>query len=260
METHKTSSHKNKSSTTFTWKNALKAVVPQLLIPLLVIFAFRSSVYEPFKIPSGSMIPTLYVGDFIFVNKFAYGLKVPFLDDWFKMNKWILKENGQPQRGDIIVFRFPENPSIHFIKRLIGLPGDKIEIRNKVVYINDRPQAQKEWAQEEVLKELKQIDTATYSEESIKIYTETVDAREHTMMIDTLNEYNLNHSLKTVPEAHYFVMGDNRDFSNDSRNWGYVPWENIVGRAEVIWFSLALNYSEFKETKFHPERIGQKLR
>jgi len=230
----------------------------QLLVALLIVFAIRSSVVEPFKIPSGSMIPTLYVGDFIFVNKFAYSVKLPF-SDWFgkPVN---LVERAPPKRGDIIVFLYPKDESIHYIKRVIGTPGDVVELKDKILYING--QAQTETEVEPSLKEqtLKDIGDARYGMDHIKMMREKIGEKEHVMLIDANNDYTTNFGPITVPEKQLFVMGDNRDFSNDSRFWGYVPYENVAGRAEVIWLSLWVNFSEPGMSTFKPGRIGTILK
>ncbi len=226
----------------------------QLALALLIVFAIRSSFFEPFKIPSGSMIPTLYIGDFIFVNKFAYGFKVPFSEYFGDAVTMI--ERAPPKHGDVIVFLYPENKSVHYIKRVIGLPGDKVEVKNKVVYINDKPYNQAEVDNEFKSKKLKDIAEDRYGESHMRMFRETVDSREHLMMIDSQNEYTANFPARVVPPDHLFVMGDNRDFSNDSRFWGFVPFENVSGRAEVIWLSLWVNLKEFGKSTFKPGRIG----
>ncbi len=191
---------------------------------LLLVLLFRSFLFEPFKIPSGSMIPTLWIGDFILVNKYAYGLRLPVLNS--KM-----LEVSDPKRGEVIVFRYPEDPRINYIKRVIGEPGDQVSYRNKVLYINGEPIEQESlgrWVGEglnrnvpgtrpELLQELLADDP-----HEIVIYPESV-------------ERGLNRQSWEVPEGHYFVLGDNRDQSLDSRSFGFVPEENLVGRAVMIW-------------------------
>lgn len=229
----------------------------QLILALLIVFAIRSSLFEPFKIPSGSMIPTLYVGDFIFVNKFAYGFKVPF-SEYFGDAKTMI-ERAPPKRGDVIVFLYPENKSVHYIKRVIALPGDKIEVKNKTVYINDKPYTEAPVEGEFKSKKLKDIGDDRYGENHMQMFKEKIDDREHLMMIDTQNEFTTNYPSRVVPEGHLFVMGDNRDFSNDSRFWGFVPFENISGRAELIWLSLWVNLKDWSKSTFKPDRIGTVL-
>ncbi|SDI78759.1 signal peptidase I [Billgrantia gudaonensis] len=182
---------------------------------LLVVLLLRSFLVEPFQIPSGSMRPTLEVGDFILVNKFAYGLRLPVV------NTEII-EIGEPERGDVMVFRFPEEPSVNFIKRVVGLPGDVVRYEEKQLFINGEPVAKElldaapagepgEWLLEEQLGEV-----------SHRIYNNPRDPGPRVREVE-------------VPEGHYFTMGDNRDHSNDSRYWGFVPEENIVGRAFAVW-------------------------
>lgn len=205
---------------------------------ILAVFVLRSFIAEPFKIPSGSMIPTLQVGDFILVNKFTYGIRLPVI------NKKIIDVN-QPQRGDVMVFRYPEDPSLDYIKRVVGVPGDKVAYQNKKLTVNGKPL------------ETRQIDDYLHPERLYysKQFIEKVGAVEHR----TLNDaevppfirdaasfpyrddclYNNIGVVCTVPAGHYFMMGDNRDNSRDSRFWGFVPEENIVGKAFFIWFNFS---------------------
>lgn len=227
---------------------------------LILVLAVRSVFFEPFKIPTGSMIPTLYVGDFILVKKFEYGWKVPFLDDYFGQPMKILVQRDPPKRGQIIVFRYPDNPSTHFIKRVVGIPGDKVEVKNKQVFVNEVAQPVEDYKDEDRVAVLKNIDSPQYGEDHMRVLTETLGDVKHTIMWDTQNEYTAYHSTRIVPEGYYFVMGDNRDFSSDSRAWGYVPRENIVGRALFIWFSASIPFSNLGQTQFHFERIGTALK
>ena len=191
---------------------------------LLIVLMFRSFLFEPFKIPSGSMIPTLLVGDFIVVNKFAYGLRLPVLHRKFL-------SLGEPQRGDVVVFRYPVDPSVNFIKRLIGLPGDTISYRNKELFVNGEP--------------VSAVKKGRFTSDEVKCSTprsdasrllETVGEVEHDILLHS-NSGSRNGQWQ-VPEGHYFVMGDNRDRSNDSREWGFVPEENLMGRAVGIWLNF----------------------
>ena len=208
---------------------------------ILAVFLLRSFLVEPFKIPSGSMIPTLQVGDFILVNKYTFGIRLPVL------NKKVL-DIGTPQRGDVMVFRYPENPSLDYIKRVIGLPGDKVAYQNKRLSINGQ--------------EVPLGKTEDYLDKERLYYTpryiETLGALKHEILIEDdapsfitqttqfpfrdKCHYNSSGVVCEVPAGNYFMMGDNRDNSQDSRFWGFVPDENIVGRAFFIWF----NFSDLK--------------
>ncbi|MBK8917735.1 MAG: signal peptidase I [Betaproteobacteria bacterium] len=204
---------------------------------ILIVFVLRSFIVEPFKIPSGSMIPTLLVGDFILVNKFTYGIRLPVI------NKKIVDIN-LPQRGDVMVFRYPEEPSLDYIKRVVGVPGDKVEYQNKRLTINGKPVEVKKLA------DYLHPERVYYSEQ----YVENMDGVEHRMLNDTDAPayipgvasfpnrenclYNASGVVCTVPPGHYFMVGDNRDNSRDSRYWGFVPEENIVGKAFFIWMHV----------------------
>ena len=204
---------------------------------ILIVFLLRSFLFEPFKIPSGSMIPTLQIGDFILVNKFTYGVRLPVL------NVKVL-ELGTPQRGEVMVFRFPEDPSLDYIKRVVGVPGDRIEYRGKKLTVNGRPVPMQQ------LPDYLARDRMQF----FRHYVETLDGRPHEILIDEdapaspalLRTFphvgNCNYNSVglacTVPAGHYFMMGDNRDNSSDSRVWGFVPDENIVGKAFFIWLNL----------------------
>ncbi|MBC7385723.1 MAG: signal peptidase I [Cryobacterium sp.] len=231
----------------------------QLAVALLIVFAIRSAIVEPFKIPSGSMIPTLYVGDFIFVNKFAYGLKLPF-SDYFGAPIQLIHRDP-PKHGEVIVFLYPREPDTHYIKRVIGVPGDTVEVRNKVVYINGAPLPQTEAPTDETLARLKDIGDPRYGDDHMKLLREKIEGgHEHLILTDSNNDYTQNFEPAKIPENFLFVMGDNRDFSNDSRFWGLVPFENISGRAEVIWLSMWFDLKDTEKNSFKPGRIGTLLK
>ncbi len=194
---------------------------------LLIVFLLRGFVAEPFRIPSGSMLPTLEVGDFILVNKFNYGVRLPILHTK-------VFPVGDPQRGDIMVFRYPRDNKTHYIKRVVGLPGDLIEYRNKRLSINGEPAG-------------RDLD-GTYTPFSAKGRSYQVTRFTQILPVDQAGSKDAAFSIlvdnlkgarsfrAVVPEGHYFMMGDNRDNSQDSRSWGFVPEKNIVGEAFFIWF------------------------
>ena len=204
---------------------------------ILVVFVLRSFLFEPFKIPSGSMMPTLLVGDFILVNKFTYGIRLPVI------NKKIIDLNS-PQRGDVMVFRYPEDPSLDYIKRVVGVPGDTVAYQNKRLSINGQP--------------VETTRIADYLHPERLYYSEQYVARMGDVEYRYLNDsdapafipdaarfpyrdnctYNAAGVVCKVPEGNYFVMGDNRDNSRDSRFWGFVPEQNIVGKAFFVWLNL----------------------
>lgn len=188
----------------------------RFLFPVvLIVFVLRGFIAEPFKIPSGSMLPTLEIGDFILVSKFSYGVRIPVI------NKKVI-DLGSPKKGDVVVFRYPENPSIDYIKRVVGVPGDKVRYDNKVLYVNDKPQSQKDIGVYEVQNQGKYYRRR-----------ENLNDMHHDLLV---NPYAQSENrVWEVPKGHYFVMGDNRDNSRDSRAWGFVPDENLVGRAFFIW-------------------------
>lgn len=189
---------------------------------IVIVLLFRSFLYEPFRIPSGSMMPTLLQGDFILVNKFAYGLRLPVINTKFL-------GIGEPFRGDVVVFRLPADPSTHFIKRVVGLPGDVVEYRNKQLYING---------------ELIEITpNGIYHgevQQGDRVYNETLGDVNHQILISSVRPPWSDNFKFVVPDGEYFMMGDNRDHSRDSRfpQVGPIPEENLVGRAERIWMNI----------------------
>lgn len=188
---------------------------------ILIVLLLRSFLVEPFRIPSGSMMPTLLVGDFILVNKFAYGIRLPVVDAK-------IVDVGEPERGDVMVFRYPKNPSIDYIKRVIGLPGDRIAYYKKQLFINGDPMPQ-EGNQSYI------GEGSGVSMSGAKLRTENLLDVMHEILIDE-GKGTLEGEF-VVPEGQYFVMGDNRDNSNDSRYWGFVPEENLVGKAFMVWMN-----------------------
>ena len=202
-------------------------LVGSLFPVLLVVLVFRSFLFEPFKIPSGSMIPTLWIGDFIVVNKYAYGLRLPVGNHRFL-------EVGDPERGEIIVFRYPRDPRINYIKRVVGLPGDKITYRNNILFINGEPIVQDSvgrWSGEGVNSWMRWNPRPT-SPPHLRM--EHLGNEPHTILVTSEN-VNRQSTTWEVPEGHYFVMGDNRDRSADSRAGWFVSEDQLVGKAIRIW-------------------------
>ena len=191
---------------------------------MLLILVIRSFIVEPFRIPSASMLPTLHIGDFILVNKFPYGIRLPVLN-------YKVFDVGHPKRGDVLVFRFPKNPRINYIKRVIGLPGDKIGYFNKTIFINGNDVKQNPRIKDGNLLELLKGKS--------ELLFQHLGATGHDILI--LPGRRLVEGEIIVPDGHYFVMGDNRDNSSDSRFWGTVPKENLVGKALFIWMSWDWN-------------------
>ena len=204
---------------------------------ILIVFVLRSFLVEPFKIPSGSMIPTLLVGDFILVNKFTYGIRIPVV------NKKVI-DMGRPQRGDVMVFRYPEDTSVDYIKRVVGVGGDKVEYRDKRLTINGEPvpmrQIEDYLAKERMQFSRRYVEKFGDTEHEILIEDDVPAFVPHSRSFPFAGNchYNTDGLTCTVPPGHYFVMGDNRDSSSDSRVWGFVPDENIVGKAFFIWLNL----------------------
>ena len=208
---------------------------------ILVVFLLRSFLFEPFKIPSGSMIPTLLVGDLILVNKFTYGVRLPVINTK-------LTEGTPPQRGDVMVFRDPPRPSLDYIKRVVGVPGDEVAYLNKRLTVNGQPVAT------QALPDFFDKDAMRYS----KQFEEALGPKRHRVLNDEDRpafipgaedfpfkdqcRYTVEGVTCKVPAGHYFMMGDNRDNSLDSRFWGFVPDRNIVGRAFFVW----MNFGDIK--------------
>jgi signal peptidase I len=204
---------------------------------ILVVFVLRSFLFEPFRIPSGSMIPALQIGDLILVNKYEYGIRLPVV------NRKVV-DLGSPQRGDVMVFRFPHNPSQDYIKRVVGLPGDRVEYADRRVSINDQPVPLRplpRYFEEERVQYYQQFEERLGSVEHRIILSEGPGVPAMRAFLHTHPQacrYSAEAVRCTVPAGHYFVMGDNRDNSEDSRFWGFVPDENIVGRAFFVWMNF----------------------
>jgi signal peptidase I len=217
-----------------TWIEYCKSFFPVILAVLLL----RSFLVEPFRIPSGSMMPTLLVGDFILVNKFDYGIRLPVL------NTKII-DIGEPKRGDVVVFRYPKDPSVDYIKRVVGLPGDRIGYYNKILHINGKPVAQ--------------IPAGIYVGNGSGVSMSGAGERQEQLgdvqhQILVMPRTPGLEGEYVVPDNEYFVMGDNRDNSNDSRYWGTVPEQNLVGKAFRIWMNW-----DSANGGIEWDRIGKKI-
>ncbi|KKI14180.1 signal peptidase [Comamonas thiooxydans] len=208
------------------------------LFPVIaIVFVLRSFLFEPFKIPSGSMIPTLMVGDLILVNKFTYGIRLPVI------NKKIT-EGNKPQRGDVMVFRYPPQPTLDYIKRVVGVPGDEVAYINKRLSINGKELPTRElpdFLDRDVMRYFKQFEETLGEQPHRAIVNNDVPA-----FIQGASNFDFKENCRysvegvtcKVPEGHYFMMGDNRDNSLDSRYWGFVPDQNIVGKAFFVWMNF----------------------
>jgi signal peptidase I len=230
------------------------SVIVQALLLALVI---RTFLFQPFSIPSGSMRPTLLEGDYLFVTKWAYGYSrhsLPFSPNLFSGRIWA----GTPERGEVVVFKFPPNPSLDYIKRVIGLPGDRIQMREGVLYING------EAVKREKVGTIENRDV-TEVDRPVDVYRETLTRSDgSTVEYDTLdlspNSIGDETREFVVPAGHYFMMGDNRDNSTDSRfSVGFVPEENLVGRANIIFFSIAGGASPLEIWKWPSEMRASRL-
>lgn len=204
---------------------------------ILMVFVLRSFLFEPFKIPSGSMIPTLWVGDLILVNKFHYGIRLPVIN-------LKLTEGNKPQRGDVMVFRYPPKPSMDYIKRVVGTPGDEVAYLNKKLSINGKPidkTAMPDFFEEDVMRYFKQFEEKL-GDKPFHLLNDSDRPAFIPGTEDFPFKQNCNYTVEgvtcKVPEGMYFMMGDNRDNSLDSRYWGFVPDKNIVGKAFFIWMNF----------------------
>ena len=208
------------------------------LFPVIIaVFVLRSFLFEPFKIPSGSMIPTLLVGDLILVNKFEYGLRLPVLNTK-------ITEGSTPKRGDVMVFRYPPKPSLDYIKRVVGVPGDEVAYLNKRLTINGKvldTTAVPDFFDEDSMRYFKQFEEdmgtvkhRVLNDDSRPAFVPGADEFQFKQNC----QYSVEGVVCKVPEGHYFMMGDNRDNSLDSRYWGFVPDKNIVGKAFFVWMNF----------------------
>jgi signal peptidase I len=206
---------------------------------LLLVLIIRSFIIQPYRVPTGSLLPTVWPGDFIAVNQFAYGLRLPVIN--YKI--WPI---GEPKRGDIVLFRWPQNPEIIFVKRVVGVPGDHIVYRHKILKINGIE------AKQQFLHKDLSVTSNKFPVTILK-KSENLLGVNHQIFIyegDAQNQY----FEITVPEGRYFMMGDNRDDSDDSRYWGFVPEENLIGKAFFVWMSF-----DSENNKVRWCRIGSKI-
>ncbi len=237
-------------------KNSIFENIRTLIYAILIAFFIRTFILQPFTIPSGSMLPNLLVGDYLFVSKYSYGYSrysLPFSPNIIKDRIFA----RLPERGDVVVFRLPNDTDVDYIKRVIGLPGDKIQIKNGLIYINDE-----------------EVSVTNYND-NYKYFTqynkntlknEILDGKSHLVLDLETGSLGDNTGIYRVPNDHYFMMGDNRDNSLDSRfidQVGYVPFENFVGRAEFLFFSSDKSVPLWKiwnwHKKFRFDRIAKKI-
>ena len=204
---------------------------------LLAVLIFRSFLFEPFTIPTGSMIPSLNVGDYILVNKYSYGIRLPII-------RTKVMNVGDPQRGDVMVFIPPHDPH-YYVKRVIGTPGDHVRYEDKILYINEIEQTQ----------EL--VSMTEDGRRPVNHFVEKLGEVEHDIYVSPLTRYTsrdywMQPGGRVIPEGYYFMMGDNRDNSDDSRRWGVVPEENIVGKAVAVWMHKkpGMNFPTFSQNRF----------
>jgi signal peptidase I len=213
----------------FARKSATRQYAESIGLALGVALLLRAFVVEAFQIPSGSMIPTLEVGDHIFVSKFAYAIGIPF-------SNAKIAELGKPKRGDIIVFKYPPDQNIDYIKRVMGLPGETLEVRHNEVFIDGRPLAREQLREPCVANDGKDFD-GDDDRHPCEVWLEHLESKSHVTHQEPLRSTTSDFGPVKIPPRHYFAMGDNRDNSKDSRVWGFVPYELIKGRALVIWWS-----------------------
>ena len=217
------------------------------LFPVVaVVFVLRSFIYEPFQIPSGSMMPTLLVGDFILVEKFSYGVKEPVWQN-------TLIPVSLPKRGDVAVFKYPEDPRVDYIKRVVGLPGDRVVYKDKRLYMIPSCETAPCGAYKAL--DMNYLGEQNFADEesTMLVYSEILGEVAHKVLLNPMRRDHISYYYQqpqtyayewVVPDGHYFVMGDNRDNSRDSRFWGFVPEQNLVGKAVAIWISFEFYRTE----------------
>lgn len=237
----------------------VKSWLPMVYI-IVALMALRWTLVEPYVVPTGSMEPTLKPGDRLYANKAAYDVRFPFTE-------WILFRTGEVKRGDVILFRNPLDPSITFVKRAIGLPGDKVKFSDGVLYLNGQPVDKIPTEERDIMYDIESANTKT-------LYYEQLGSVKHYAILDRrIDRYyemqeRVHRSMpeQEVPNGHLFAVGDNRDYSHDSRAWGFVPYENLKGRAMFIWYSSRVSEAPTLVTMFldwffpRPERVGTLIR
>jgi len=209
---------------------------------IAALLAVRSSIVEPYVVPTGSMEPTLKTGDRLYALKCAYDVRVPILEWIFPTDGWTLFRTSAVKRGDVILFIAPHNPSVTYVKRAIGLPGDKLEFRQGALFVNGKQMVKGEHPREPVMYDIERKFDKT-------LFIENLDGVKHYVILDSVYQPHRDFPEITVPPEHLFAVGDNRDNSLDSRSWGFVPMKNLKGRAMFIWFSSW-------EWRIRPERLG----
>ena len=214
----------------FARKSTIREYAESIAVAVLIALFLRAFVVEAFKIPSGSMIPTLEVGDHIFVNKFIYGVRIPWTNIKFGQSY------RKPRRGEVIVFIYPKDPDKDFIKRIVAIEGDTVEVRDDVLYVNGKAVERQKIPGDCEYWDIEEEETQSWGRKLCDRYRETIDGHSFVAFYDR-NSQPKSFSQTTVPAHNVFVMGDNRDHSADSRMWGFVPLELIKGKAMVIWWS-----------------------